>query len=328
MLIDLDVGLWATIFSYVSPSDIINFEEINVKYLHVTKSTTFWTILVTCKFPRYSIPFVCDWRELYHELIYFTEVYPNHEILDFEIYRNLFDVPVLKKYSLGTSMFRESRLTLDTFIDSYYKFIWDTDTIKYLFNLTPPNQHELHSVLKILIENFSCINQYEDIIEYILNYRVNIQVSTCHVNKILNDTWRKLSKRNFEIIYEFINKSNNNTLINKLKFMLRYHHNLNQNTIREILDDYPLVITKNDITRLDLISFFVDAIEDMSYSLINEVYLRLKHLLTIQDQQVLTEFAVIEWHESFSAVVEKDINDLDLGEVTQRLLNEVETWGY
>jgi len=72
ILIDFDIGVWASIFSNLEISDINEFEQIP-EYFYVLANKTFWIELIRQRLFKYYVPQAVgyEWKQLYVYLLNF-----------------------------------------------------------------------------------------------------------------------------------------------------------------------------------------------------------------------------------------------------------------
>ena len=320
ILIDFDIGVWASIFSNLEISDINEFEQIP-EYFYVLANKTFWIELIRQRFPEYYAPLASGyvWKDIYLSLLRFVDDYQDkyqEYIADVNttkdwVYSSLNANLKLKKYLLFNNLLKITSADIIYLLERS-----DKETIEYLFNKYSPNQSELSfifgyalgaensKVLKYLLSYKHSING--DVVELSKNDLANIVVTL----RLLNID---LSGEELESIYDrlYSNEPGYDDLYNKLEFMLHQsHYLLSKDDVNYMLRKYSKKLNDENISDRDIWVFLGDAIRGNHYQLFNEVYTRSKHRLSLNEINILTKSAKKEWSEDLSEVL--DYNDDDL----------------
>ena len=306
-LYQLDIGIWATIFSYLNPVDFhcLEFDDI-------LKNVGLWTELIRQRFPEWYVPSAVGfaYKELYRQMVKFDDFKnqqnnlrcdPHYFGLSIEYELNKYKE--LQKYLITNKLLdlNEKRVKILIFSSNL-----ELDLIKRLFDAYPPNHKLLKNILKhylhknIKMELEKQVQNYDtrhDIFKYILNYKCDlVEITKDDLIKILDSFF--CSSEDLEAMYYKINEDtpaiNENTLAydlnelyTRLKFMLK--SNLFSQNIQYMLRDYPDKFEKQDISVKNLILVLENSFRTNKYPFILEVYKRSKHLLSPEDIKELTQ---------------------------------------
>jgi len=212
-IINLDVALWATLFSYLGKREFYQLARSDFGFTYVLNNPTFWIELIRQKYPQYYSLKAKGyaWRELYESLVIFDDFYqevlsedlnrntqgtykrrlsppikyltPTYEIL----YRLFSDHPELKRYLIMNDFLKLDKQKIHRLLDST---VLDLNLLKHLFEKYPPDKETLEFVDYVYTRNN---RYYPDITNYLLNYKrldpdgKVVKISQEYLNRRLGD---------------------------------------------------------------------------------------------------------------------------------------------
>jgi len=301
-LYQLDVGIWATIFSYLEKEKLFIYQIY--EFNDILENPGFWTELIRQKFPEWYVSSEVgyNWRGLCFQMIEFDEFKRNISCSD-DIDWKLNKYRELRRYFIVNNLLvLDERRVRNLITDPNSNL--ELDLIKSLFDSYTPDHKLLKNILKYYLRintnleldpeiKVQDLRNQHNIFKYILNYKCDlIEITKDDLSKLLYESY--FSSEDLEAIYYKINKPHpmlNDTwfdlLHNRLKFMLR--SNFFRDNIQYMLRDYPEYFTERDISAKNLILVLENSFRTNKYPFILEVYKRSKHLLSQEDIKELTQ---------------------------------------
>ena len=183
VIVNLDTGLWATLASYLDVIDMYKLLQVDLDFIRIFKSVTFWTELIRQRFPQYYAPLASgyDWEILYANMIKFDEIYqesinrktkrltrlfdPNiYSAKYYELFEYLRNQPEVTRYFVLNDLLIFDRDNLMAFIEVLCRKL-NMELFHHLLE-----RYQVDRDLLVYIFNTCLVENNSDIIEYLLGY--------------------------------------------------------------------------------------------------------------------------------------------------------------
>ena len=272
----LDIGVWAIIFSYLDQNSLSIFCDDETKDLkRVHTNPVFWTELIHQRFPEYYLITAVgyEWRRVYMNLLNMEyllnksrENESHRDKYNSSIYHNLYGMlnsyPELKDYLILNKLLKFNIHYIDILLENV-----DLRVFKEIFIQCPPDNKILFKQLKT-----NYFTRSTGIADYILNYEgihgdgIIVKINADNLNYLIKNANydygdpydEKVFIENLMLLYnKYLNLNNlKDGLRVRLNFMLEFAINfIPDKVIEYMLKGYFGEINKTDLNELNKTDF-------------------------------------------------------------------------
>jgi hypothetical protein len=278
-LINLDIGIFATILSYLNQDE---FNQIlnNLLFKNIFESPVLWTELIRQKFSEYYLRNVSSyaWKDVFMGLLEYDQRLGSSQNLYYssknEIYRILStEYPETKKYLIMNDLINIDSMYIDMLILNS-----DLNLVKHILEKVALDGEDIVSALYASLDG-----KHPDVLEYLLNYKymnqngeiveVDFDALAGSLVDFILDADYTLELSEFKVLQ---NKMNPEGDIHELIHFALDLFNLTEETVDYIRDKLPEPLESNTV----LLSYLKQAIEYTRVQMFELLYNKYKKYLT------------------------------------------------